>query len=100
MVISRIIIRVAPFRALITLLITNLLSPLPLQVRESRKSCFNPNLQAEPLKPEAFIPSARSPGVEGFGFLEAEREGLGFRVEGFGFLEAEREPRIATRRAQ
>ena len=33
MVISRVIIRVTPFRALITLLITYLLSPLPLQVR-------------------------------------------------------------------
>ena len=32
MVISRLIIRVTPFRALITLLITYLLSPLPLQV--------------------------------------------------------------------
>ena len=32
MVISRVIIRVSPFRALITLLITYLLSPLPLQV--------------------------------------------------------------------
>ena len=32
MVISRVIIRVTPFRALITLLITYLLSPLPLQV--------------------------------------------------------------------
>ena len=32
MVISRVIIRVAPFRAVITLLITYLLSPLPLQV--------------------------------------------------------------------
>ena len=32
LVISRVIIRVAPFRALITLLITYLLSPLPLQV--------------------------------------------------------------------
>ena len=31
MVISRVIIRVTPFRALITLLITYLLSPLPLQ---------------------------------------------------------------------
>ena len=31
-VISRVIIRVTPFRALITLLITYLLSPLPLQV--------------------------------------------------------------------
>ena len=32
MVISRVIIRVAPFRALVTLLVTCLLSPLPLQV--------------------------------------------------------------------
>ena len=32
LVISRVIIRVTPFRALITLLITYLLSPLPLQV--------------------------------------------------------------------
>ena len=32
MVLSRVIIRVTPFRALITLLITYLLSPLPLQV--------------------------------------------------------------------
>ena len=32
MVISRVIFRVTPFRALITLLITYLLSPLPLQV--------------------------------------------------------------------
>ena len=32
MVISRVIIRVTSFRALITLLITYLLSPLPLQV--------------------------------------------------------------------
>ena len=32
MVISRVIIRVTPFRARITLLITYLLSPLPLQV--------------------------------------------------------------------
>ena len=32
MVIGRVIIRVTPFRALITLLITYLLSPLPLQV--------------------------------------------------------------------
>ena len=32
MVISRVIIRVTPFRALIALLITYLLSPLPLQV--------------------------------------------------------------------
>ena len=32
LVISRVIIRVTPFRALITLLITCLLSPLPLQV--------------------------------------------------------------------
>ena len=32
MVISKVIIRVTPFRALITLLITYLLSPLPLQV--------------------------------------------------------------------
>ena len=32
MVVSRVIIRVDPFRALITLLITYLLSPLPLQV--------------------------------------------------------------------
>ena len=32
MVISRVIIRVTPFRALNTLLITYLLSPLPLQV--------------------------------------------------------------------
>ena len=35
MVISRVIIRVTPFRALITLLITYLLSPLPLQVEPS-----------------------------------------------------------------
>ena len=34
MVINRVIIRVTPFRALITLLITYLLSPLPLQVNE------------------------------------------------------------------
>ena len=34
MVISRVIIRVTPFRALITLLITYLLSPLPLQVKK------------------------------------------------------------------
>ena len=33
MVISRVIIRVTPFRALLTLRITYLLSPLPLQVR-------------------------------------------------------------------
>ena len=33
MVVSRVIIRVTPFRALITLLITYLLSPLPLQVK-------------------------------------------------------------------
>ena len=32
MVISRVMIRVTPFRAHLTLLITNLLSPLPLQV--------------------------------------------------------------------
>ena len=32
LVVSRVIIRVTPFRALITLLITWLLSPLPLQV--------------------------------------------------------------------
>ena len=32
MVISRVIVRVTPFRALITLLVTYLLSPLPLQV--------------------------------------------------------------------
>ena len=32
MVIRRVIIRLTPFRALITLLITYLLSPLPLQV--------------------------------------------------------------------
>ena len=32
LVISRVIIRVTPFRALMTLLITYLLSPLPLQV--------------------------------------------------------------------
>ena len=32
MVISRVILRVTPFRALITLLITYLLGPLPLQV--------------------------------------------------------------------
>ena len=32
MVISRVIIRVTPFRVLITLLLTYLLSPLPLQV--------------------------------------------------------------------
>ena len=32
LVISRVVIRVTPFRALITLLITYLLSPLPLQV--------------------------------------------------------------------
>ena len=36
MVISRVIIRVTPFRALITLLITYLLSPLPLQVTNCR----------------------------------------------------------------
>ena len=36
MVISRVIIRVTPFRALITLLITYLLSPLPLQVQNPR----------------------------------------------------------------
>ena len=35
-VISRVIIRVTPFRALINLLITYLLSPLPLQVRVQR----------------------------------------------------------------
>ena len=33
LVISRVIIRATPFRALITLLITYLLSPLPLQVK-------------------------------------------------------------------
>ena len=32
LVISRVIIRITPFRALITLLVTCLLSPLPLQV--------------------------------------------------------------------
>ena len=36
LVISRVIIRVTPFRALITLLITYLLSPLPLQVEVIR----------------------------------------------------------------
>ena len=36
MVISRVIIRVTPFRALTTLLITYLLSPLPLQVSLSQ----------------------------------------------------------------
>ena len=45
MVISRIIIRVTPFRALITLLITYLLSPLPLQVEAS-------TLDLEPLTPK------------------------------------------------
>ena len=35
MVISRVIIRVTPFRARISLLITYLLSPLPLQVLSS-----------------------------------------------------------------
>ena len=35
MVISRVVIRVTPFRAIITLLITYLLSPLPLQVGDS-----------------------------------------------------------------
>ena len=40
MVISRVIIRVTPFRALITLLITYLLSPLPLQaVTRQTTSC-------------------------------------------------------------
>ena len=35
MVISRVIIRITPFKALITLLITYLLSPLPLQVPQA-----------------------------------------------------------------
>ena len=35
MVVSRVIIKVTPFRALTTLLITYLLSPLPLQVGSS-----------------------------------------------------------------
>ena len=39
MAISRVIIRVTPFRALITLLITCLLSPLPLQVGALRDDC-------------------------------------------------------------
>ena len=37
LVISRDTIRVTPFRALITLLITYLLSPLPLQVERARR---------------------------------------------------------------
>ena len=48
MVIGRVIIRVTPFRALITLLITYLLSPLPLHVN--------------PLKAQALAPAA--PTVE------------------------------------
>ena len=78
MVISRVIIRVTPFRALTTLLITYLLSPLPLQVglrveglqfgrgspwawglprfgfsKPSTPSTLNPKpLNPEPLEPE------------------------------------------------
>ena len=42
MVISRVIVGVAPFRALITLLITYFLSPLPLQVEGLRNSKVPP----------------------------------------------------------
>ena len=49
MVISRVIIRVSPFRALITLLITYLLSPLPLQVQPNPQGGQNSGNVAGPL---------------------------------------------------
>ena len=42
MVIGRVIIRVTPFRALITLLITHLLRPLPLQVNPQTLNPIDP----------------------------------------------------------
>ena len=46
MVISRVIIRVTPFRARITLLITYLLSPLPLQVDEGFEANYTINIKS------------------------------------------------------
>ena len=47
MVISRVIVRVTPFRALVTLLIiTYLLSPLPLQVASARFKLISTENQA------------------------------------------------------
>ena len=49
MVISRVIIEVTPFRALITLLITYLLSPLPLQVQALKaENALNPYCPKQP----------------------------------------------------
>ena len=47
--ISRVIIRVTPFRALITLLITYLLSPLPLQVGSLYRGSGTSHTYSDPM---------------------------------------------------
>ena len=73
MVISRVIIRVTPFKALITLLITYLLSPLPLQVpgdsqrlaRKHAKDRASQSRRYTPTKaPELFKHSAMNKTLE------------------------------------
>ena len=54
MVISRVIIRVTPFRALITLLITYLLSPLPLQVYKLPADTINSHQDLEETKQKPY----------------------------------------------
>ena len=89
MVISRVIIRVTPFRALITLLITYLLSPLPLQVPGFISSCV---LQASMGFCQSSGRSGQGFTVSGSGFrvqvwfrVSGSGFSLGFRVSGSGF---------------
>ena len=72
MVISRVRIRVTPFGALIILLITCLLSPLPLQVW--------PNPQTR--KPENPTAANRSPGTVNLEFLSPFSRNLRTHIQG------------------
>ena len=61
LVISTVILRVAPFRALITLLITYLLSPLPLQVRMARLGPVASSGGCRNCRPRLYAPKYSKP---------------------------------------
>ena len=88
--ISRVIIGVTPFRVLITLLTTYLLSPLPLQVVTTMHGVI------VEIKAQDPVPAPQSPqrafqepdlrrAMPRKNNLEFRVQGLGFRVQGLGF---------------
>ena len=86
LVISRFIIRVAPFRALITLLLTHLLSPLPLQVEtpnRTQPAAMAALTAARVAASFAWLRNSDNPRVSGSRFGLCELRGLGFGDLGF-----------------